>query len=118
MVGTGLDDLPDDRNSAVFGVVFPTAPWPVDSDGARRDLREALVALRPSREGGVISARRMIDPLLDLWSLAAAVDRTIARPIEVLLRAAVERSVITAAEVSDCVEGVEANLALALLVAR
>jgi len=53
-----------------------------------------------------VSAKRLIDPLLDL---GASPRPSTARPIEVLLTTAVDRSVIPAAELSDCIGAVEAN---------
>ena len=54
----------------------------------------------------------MINPLLDLWSVASAVDHSAAAPIESLLSALVHRSVMTPAEVSTVVREVEVALAL------
>jgi len=69
-----------------------------------------VIALRASRTDGVLSASRTIDPLLELWSLAVAVDRAAARPIERLLSTLVARSVTTSDELCACVDQVEAAL--------
>ena len=93
---------------------LPHACWSgqdsTDDTEGRRELRQSLNALRASCQGGVFSSRRVIDPLLDLWSLAAAVDRTAARPIEPLLTATVQRSVISSDELVACIDRVETIL--------
>jgi hypothetical protein len=77
------------------------------------DLREALTAFRAAHaDGGVYSAPRTIDPLLELWALASRVDATVARPIEVMLVALVQRSVVTAGELSALADRVEWVLAV------
>src|SRR5579871_1176252 len=81
------------------------------ADEARKNLRTAFAAFRASFGSGVLSAKRMIDPLLELWSLASAVDAAVARPIEALLVTLVERSVVTGAELLDCVDRAEEVLA-------
>ena len=87
----------------------PTAPTGV---GDRlRKVQEALVALRAAHPSGVFSAARTVDSLLDVWSLAAAVDRSAARPIEALLVALVDRDVVTAEELAVCADDVEFILA-------
>jgi len=60
-----------------------------------------------SHAAGVYSASRMINPLLDVWGLAAAVDQAVARPIERLLTALVVRSVVTSAELRTAIDEVE-----------
>ncbi len=78
---------------------------------AHRDLHDAVLAFRGAHPVGVYSAKRMLDPLLDLWALAAAVDRAVARPIEAVLVTLVDRTVVTARELSACADQVEASLA-------
>ncbi|HVM63559.1 MAG TPA: hypothetical protein VMU14_01770 [Acidimicrobiales bacterium] len=75
------------------------------------DLDDALAAFRHEHPSGVYSARRTIDALLDVWALAAAVDRTAAHPIEAELVALVERETVTARELADCIGLVETALA-------
>jgi hypothetical protein len=74
-------------------------------------LREGLGAVRASQSGGVLSAARAVDPLLELRSLAIAVDRSAARPIERLLSTLIARSVTTSGELSACLDEVEETLA-------
>jgi hypothetical protein len=73
-------------------------------------LREGLVTVLASGNDGVLSAARTIDPLLELWGLAIAVDRETARPIERLLSTIVARSVTSSGELSACVDEVKASL--------
>ena len=80
---------------------------PADGDDRLAMLRQALDSLRASHAAGVYSASRMINPLLDVWSLAAAVDQAVARPIERLLTALVVRSVVTSAELRTAIDEVE-----------
>ena len=79
-------------------------------------LQQALDELRASYTAPMLSARHMIDPLLDVWGLAAAVDHSAAVPVETLLTALVHRSVVTPTELSSIAQEVED--ALTLLVPR
>ena len=81
-----------------------------DPNGSIARLQLALGALQAYHADGVYSASRMINPLLDVWSLAEAVDRAPARPIERLLTALVARSVTTSAEISTCIDEVQVAL--------
>ena len=78
-----------------------------DPNGSIARLQLALGALQASHADGVYSASRMINPLLDVWGLAAAVDQAVARPIERLLTALVVRSVVTSAELRTAIDEVE-----------
>ncbi len=53
-----------------------------------------------------ISAGRVINPLLDLWSMATEVDASVAAPIERLLTGLVSRDLTTASELSESMEEV------------
>jgi len=93
---------------------FDTEPRLVAAGGPdvhRADLQRALTAFRASYSSGVFSAKRTVDPLLDLWALASSIDRAVARPIEVVLRALVERSVVSSTELLSCADRVEEGLA-------
>jgi len=105
-------NLNEDPASTTLAVAPPpSGPYVAVVDSCRAKLQSTLTAFRASHAGGVFSAKRTIDPLLDLWSLAAAVDSTVARPIETVLVALVQRSVITSAELCTCIERVETALA-------
>jgi len=74
-------------------------------------LQRAIEQFNASYRDSVISAGRMISPLLDLWSLAVAVDRAAAAPIEALLKVLVLRTTTTSAELSACTDAVRAAVA-------
>ena len=97
----------------------PAEPFvPAAQDGAGDAiirLRRGLDEFRGAHTCSVQSAQRAITPLLDVWSLACDVDHMVARPVEVLLAALVDRCVVTAAELSHCAD--EVDWALSLLVA-
>jgi len=63
-------------------------------------LRCALDGIADGHTAGAISASRMINPLLDLWALAAVVDRLAAIPIESLLTVLARRSITTTDELA------------------
>jgi len=69
-------------------------------------LQQAIEEFSASHTDSVISAGRMINPLLDLWSLAVAVDHSVAAPIEALLKVLVVRTTTTSAELSACTDQV------------
>ena len=80
-------------------------------DGARtedaRELERAIAEFRAAHTDSVIAARRVISPLLDVWSLATAVDPLVAEPIQVLLKALVQRQTTSSGELSECLDRVE-----------
>jgi hypothetical protein len=82
-----------------------------DSDDPVVRLQAAVDGFRASHSDTLYSAHRLVNPLLDLWSVAAAVDHATAAPIEALLQVLVMRSTTTAAELSGCMDEVEAVLA-------
>ena len=105
-VGLDLMSAPPESPSATAPIAQPFT----DVATGRGDLDDALAAFRDDHPPGVYSARRTIDALLDVWALAAAVDRTAAHPIEAELVALVERETVTARELSDCIALVETAL--------
>jgi len=100
------------RTSAATLSAGPTAAGWIDGEAedALFRLRRGLDEFRVSHSDSVISAGRTITPLLDLWSLATAVDHAAAAPIEALLRVLVVRTTTTATELSACIDNVEAVL--------
>jgi len=82
----------------------------IDASASRSALDAVVAGLR-SYPAGTSSAKRAIGPLLDLWDAASAVDRSVARPVEQLLVSLVDRSVVTADEISACLDEVERVLA-------
>lgn len=81
-------------------------PLSLDESASRQALEGALADLR-SYPAGTSSAKRAIGPLLDLWDVAAAVDRSVARPVEQLLVTLVNRSVVSSDEIAECLDEVQ-----------
>jgi hypothetical protein len=77
-----------------------------DESGARSELLRALLEFRWEHLAGPYPAAAEITPLLDLWDLAAAVDRGAARPIERMLTALLRQTLVTSAELARCLEQV------------
>ena len=116
--GAGLDEAPGARpaDASVAGTpdavalrVAEDASWQAWL-ARRSELAGALRDFRSAHDGGSFSAQRMIDPLLDLWTVAVSVDRRTARPIEVLLKALVDRAMIRALELCACLDEVQSAL--------
>jgi hypothetical protein len=82
------------------GVVSP------DLGGARSELLHALMEFRWSHLAGPYSAAAEVSSLLDLWGLASAVDGAVARPIERMLTALVQRTLVTSDELARCLDEV------------
>jgi hypothetical protein len=59
----------------------------------------------------VISASRVIDPLLEIWGLASEVDASVAVPVERLLTALVGRELTTLDELTGAMDEVRAAVA-------
>ena len=74
------------------------------------DLVLALEVFRAAYTGAPQSAHRLINPLLDLWSIASAVDRSAAAPIEALLTLLINRSLVSSAELGASIGEVEQAL--------
>jgi len=99
----------------VVGTLCSAGPTTAGRDKTATDrpqlrLQQAIEEFGASHSDSVISAGRMINPLLDLWSLAVAVDHSAAAPIEALLKALVVRTTTTSAELSACTDQVRAAL--------
>lgn len=59
----------------------------------------------------VMSASRVIDPLLEIWGLAREVDSSVAVPVERLLTALVGRELTTLDELTSAMDEVRAAVA-------
>jgi hypothetical protein len=59
----------------------------------------------------VISASRVIDPLLEIWGLAREVDSSVAVPVERLLTSLVGRELTTLDELTSAMDEVRAAVA-------
>lgn len=74
-------------------------------------LNQAIDQFESEHTDSVISASRVINPLLQLWALANAVDHTVAMPIERLLTALNGRKITTNAEIGEMVAAIRDALA-------
>jgi hypothetical protein len=86
------------------------APAPGGPERRETSPRQVLLALRVAHPDGRYSAKRTIDPLLEVWAVVSAVDRSAARPIEVMLQGLVHRPLVTASKLWACADDVEAVL--------
>lgn len=68
-----------------------------------QELTDAMAAFLDEHGGTVVSASRVVNPLLNLWSLAHAVDPIVAAPIEELLTALRGRTLTTPDELTAAV---------------
>ncbi len=104
----GLDVSSDDEAAEWERFVPALEPdEAVGEIGESRSNLEAAIASMRGYATGSFSAKRAVGPLLDLWDLASAVDRSAARPIEALLVAVVDRAVVAADELAACLDDVE-----------
>lgn len=69
-------------------------------------LEQGIEDFLASHTDSAISAGRVINPLLDLWSLASDVDASVATPIERLLTALVSRDLTTSKELEEVMDEV------------
>ena len=75
-----------------------------------RRLEEKIDEFLDSRDP-IISASRVIDPLLEIWGLATEVDPSVAVPVERLLTALVGRELTTLDELTGAMDEVRAAVA-------
>jgi hypothetical protein len=106
----GLTGVPESWTCAIAEAkATPGSAATRDDDVAR--LRGALGRFRAAHAEPMLSAHQMINPLLDLWGLAAAVGDRAPAPIEAMLTALVGRCLTTPAELGACLDEVEAIVA-------
>jgi hypothetical protein len=79
-------------------------------DQSIRLLEQRIDDFLSSRDP-VISASRVIDPLLEIWGLASAIDASVAVPVERLLTALVGRELTTLDELTGAMDEVRAAVA-------
>lgn len=79
-------------------------------DAITQPLEENIDTFLASHQG-VTSASRVISPLLEIWELANALDRSVAEPVEALLTALVTRELTTDKELAGVMGEVRAALA-------
>ena len=82
------------------------------TDVTAQGLLEAAVSLRDQYVGGApISTSRLLNPLLDLWSVAVELGPDVARPIEQLLTVyAGPRDLAMPSELGELVAALEQEL--------
>jgi hypothetical protein len=61
-------------------------------------LEEAFAALEPYERAAIIPSAQVINPLLDVWSVAQSIHSSVALPVEDLLTTLVSRSATTRQE--------------------
>lgn len=88
---------------------------PVESatavSGEVDDLERTIQAFLSDMGTGVVSVSRVVNPLLQVWSVARNVDAVVAVPVENLLTVLVGRSLTTSQELTDTMTEVRAVLA-------
>lgn len=75
------------------------------------ELTAALDDLSSKFAGNVSSVSRVINPLLNVWSLAHEIDPEVARPLEGLLSALAHRVLTTQTELGTAIDAVRLALA-------
>lgn len=75
------------------------------------ELERAIQAFLADMGSGVVSVSRVVNPLLQVWSVARDVDADVAVPVENLLTVLVGRSLTTSQELTDTMTEVRAVLA-------
>ncbi len=78
---------------------------------SRDELDRAIDRLVAETGQGVLSVSRVVNPLLQLWSVARDLDPAVAQPIENLLTALVGRSLTTSGEIAATMAEVRAAAA-------
>jgi hypothetical protein len=79
----------------------------VSGDAAEaRTIDEAIAAFEPYMRESLIPAGQLINPLLDVWSVARSIHPSVARPVEELLTSLVSRSATTPGELVATLDNV------------
>jgi hypothetical protein len=76
-------------------------------DEAIGSLESAIAALGPYLRERNIPSGQVINPLLDVWTLARRVNPGVARPVEELLTALISRTTTTSAELVTALDEVQ-----------
>ena len=79
-------------------------------------LNQAMDQFQSELRDGVISASRVINPLLGIWQLANDIDHVVAVPIEQLLTALTGREITTPREIAETMDATRAALAMPVAV--
>jgi hypothetical protein len=115
----------DDNVTGLAGAVFDDEDWDqIDNllsgdnelgsscqwEQSRAAVTSSLAELKASVGAQVVPSGPVLDRLLDLWTLVHQVDPLAARPLEPLLSSLVARDLVSAQEVTDTWDEVEAAL--------
>jgi hypothetical protein len=99
-----------DRTSEPAAVVVPEpVSRPTAAQGS--ELEAAIDDFMSQIDAGVVSVSRVVNPLLQVWSVARDVDAGVAVPVETLLSALVGRTLTTSTELAETMTEVRAVLA-------
>ncbi|MCU1493926.1 MAG: hypothetical protein JWO62_1690 [Acidimicrobiaceae bacterium] len=83
-----------------------------EGDSSQADeLEQAIQSFLAEMGSGVVSVSRVVNPLLQVWSVARDVDAVVAVPVENLLTVLVGRALTTSQELTDTMTEVRAVLA-------
>ncbi len=118
----GPADNPRDHHDVT--ACFPDADWDrIDDFLSRqkpgdctsylkhsRNVMSSLAELRASIGQQIVPSAAVLDRLLDVWALVHQVDPHAARPAESLLSSLVTRDLVSAKEVTDTCDEIEAAL--------
>ncbi len=74
------------------------------------EVTSSLEELRASLDGQIVASRPVLDRLLDVWALVHQVEPLAAKPAESLISSLVTRDLVTAEEVNDTCDEIEAAL--------
>lgn len=128
---SGVDDngpsrpFNDDDVTGLAGAVFDDEDWEEIDNLLSRDnqlgsssqwgqsrtaVTSSLAELQASIGQQIVASRPVLDRLLDLWALVHRVDPLAARPLESLLSSLVARDLVSAQEVTDTCDEIEAAL--------
>lgn len=83
---------------------------PPHFERSNAEVTSSLAELRASLGGQVVAAGPVLDRLLDVWALVHQVEPLAARPAEFLISSLVTRDLVSAKEVTDTCDEIEAAL--------
>ena len=86
------------------------AAGPLILESSSNAVTSSLAELRASIGQQIVPSGPILDRLLDVWALVHEVDRQAARPVESLLSSLVARDLVSAKEVTDTCDEIEAAL--------
>jgi hypothetical protein len=109
IAASAFDDQDWEQVDKLLANQEASAPVPVFQFSGS-PLASSLAALRASLNTQILPAGPMTDRLLDVWALVHQVDPAAARPVESVLSSLVGRDLMSAREISQMCDQVEAAL--------